>query len=132
VSEKDLDLARRAYDPFNRRDLDAFLGLCDLEIEVVSMLAGVEGETYRGRDGVARWFEDLSATFREMRVEPQAFVDCGDWVLVTGVTSARGKSSGLEIDWPWAHAFKAREGRISSWGLYRSEAEAREAAMAFG
>jgi hypothetical protein len=51
-------------DAFNRRDLDAFLSLCDPDVEFISYLARVEGgEPYRGYDGVRSWWERLLAVY---------------------------------------------------------------------
>lgn len=54
MSQENIELARRGYDAFNRRDLDAFLTLMDEDVEGTSVLVAIEGEQ-NGRDGIRRW-----------------------------------------------------------------------------
>lgn len=56
VSQENVELHQRAYDAFNRRDLDAFLALIDPDVKFSSLLMQVEGgNPYRGHDGVRSW-----------------------------------------------------------------------------
>jgi ketosteroid isomerase-like protein len=51
MSQENLELLHRAYDAFNRRDLDALLALCDPDVEFISYTMQVEGgDPYRGHD----------------------------------------------------------------------------------
>jgi len=43
MSEENVELFHRAHDAFNRRDTDAFLALCDPDMEVISGLRVLEG-----------------------------------------------------------------------------------------
>ena len=43
MSQENVALLHQAIDAFNRRDLDAFLVLCDPDVEFISYLARVEG-----------------------------------------------------------------------------------------
>ena len=61
------ELADRAVDALNRDDLDGFLDLVDPEVEFTSMIAEAEGETFRGHDGVRRWWESIRNAFEEVR-----------------------------------------------------------------
>jgi hypothetical protein len=54
MSQGNVETVRRRAEAFNRRDLDAFLALMDPEVEMVPILAKLEGaerNTYRGRAG---------------------------------------------------------------------------------
>ena len=51
MSQENVELLHRAYDAFNRRDLDALLALCDPDVEFISYTMQVEGgDPYRGHD----------------------------------------------------------------------------------
>ena len=60
MSQEHVDLHYRANDAFNRRDLDALLALMDDDVEVVPRVGAMEGESsYRGHDGVRRWWSNV-------------------------------------------------------------------------
>jgi hypothetical protein len=65
VPQDNVELAHRAYDAVNRRDVDAFLGLMDADVE---LLAAMEG-SYRGHDGVRRWWHDLLNAIPDLTIE---------------------------------------------------------------
>ena len=53
MSQENVEQLYRAYDAFNRRDLDAYLARIDPEVEFTPRIMGLEGGFYRGqRDGV--------------------------------------------------------------------------------
>ena len=62
MSQENVDRALDLLDAFNRRDLDAFVGLTHDQIEVESRLVVMEGG-YHGHDGVRRWWDDFLGAF---------------------------------------------------------------------
>ena len=97
MSQGNVDLARRAYEAFNRRDLEAFLALLDDEVEIDSRLVAIEGG-YHGHDGVRRWWKDLFDVMPDYRVEVEELIDLGERVLARTGHHGRGKSSGVEVE----------------------------------
>jgi ketosteroid isomerase-like protein len=61
MSEENVDVLRRFIDASNRRDLTAVLSCCDPGIEIESGRVLTGTPTYRGRDGIERWFRDMAA-----------------------------------------------------------------------
>ena len=59
MSQENVEIVRRAFEAFNRRDMTAFLDLLDPDVEWVPILAVLEGRVYRGHKDVRRWVEDL-------------------------------------------------------------------------
>jgi ketosteroid isomerase-like protein len=53
-----VELLRRAYAAFSRRDLDTILALAHDEVVVESRLVAIEGG-YRGLEGVRRWWTNM-------------------------------------------------------------------------
>jgi hypothetical protein len=52
MSHEVAEMAHRALEAFNRRDLDAFLALADDDIEFVPRIVGLgAGSVFRGHDG---------------------------------------------------------------------------------
>ena len=62
MSQENVDLTYRAYDAFNRRDLDAYLALMDDDVEIIPRADLMEG-TFHGHDGIRRWWENLFGVF---------------------------------------------------------------------
>lgn len=70
MSQARIELVRRWAQAFNDRDMDALLELTSPDFEFVPYLANlVETTTYRGHDGLRRYFEDADAAWEEIRVE---------------------------------------------------------------
>ena len=128
--QQGIELAHQACDAFNRRDLDAFLALCDPDVEFISYMAQVEGgEPYRGHDGVREWWESFHAVFPDFRVEIEQARDLGGGRLFSRWrTHARGVESGALTDQTVWQVARQRHGTVIEWRMFGSEEEALEAA----
>jgi ketosteroid isomerase-like protein len=129
MSKENVELLHQAFDAFNRRDLDAFLALCDPDVEFISYLARVEGgEPYRGHEGVRAWSERLLAVYPDFRAEIEEARDLGSRTIAR----VRTHGHGVESDAPMAqtvwHVAEVRHGKAVWWRFFASEAEAVEAA----
>ena len=129
MSQENLERTRRAFDAFNRRDLDAFLPLTDTEVEFATRYMELEGDPhYRGHDGVREWWRDLLAIFPDFSIEVLELHDLGG----SGIAALRVRGHGLDSGVPfeetvWAAA-EWRDGKVTRWRNFGSEAEALEAA----
>jgi len=118
-----LDTARSAYDAFGRGDLQA---LGELMAEDGSWLTSDElplgGET-RGRDAILGNMAQIPNYWSSFSVEPEEFIDAGEWVVVRG-TQRAGSDSG-EFESPFAHLIKFdAEGKIARGEFYADSAKA--------
>src|SRR5437899_5039788 len=104
MSQANVETARRAFDAFNRRDVDAFIELTTSDFEFYpSLLGAVEHGSFSGREGMEQYFEDVREAWEEFLVLADAFRDLGDRVLQLGRIEGRGKGSGVPVDTPyWA------------------------------
>jgi ketosteroid isomerase-like protein len=132
MSQENVELAFRMYDAFNRRDIDAFLALCDPGGEFISRIVELEGGgSYRGHDGVRSWWENLLGVFPDFSSEIEEVRDLGA-VTVARVRVRGHGSHGTESDAPMEQA----QWHVTEWGhkkatwvrICLSEAEALEAA----
>jgi ketosteroid isomerase-like protein len=113
VSQQNVELHRRLIDAYNARDTDAFVALCDPEIEVYSVFAAPGGAAYHGHDGVRQWHRDLEETWGDgLRVEPETFFDLGERTLVFSVLHGRALQSGTEAVMQNAQVATVRDGLI--------------------
>ena len=111
MSQENADLYRRFVKAFNARDVEALVALFDPEIEFHSIFAAVGGAPYHGHDGIRKWHQDFEEVWGdEIRAEPEAFFDLGEHMLVLQVLRGRGRQSGAEVEMPFFHVAKWREG----------------------
>jgi ketosteroid isomerase-like protein len=119
---------RRGLEAFNRADIAALMEACHPDAEFVPLRAVLEGVTYRGEEGLRKFFDETSEEWSKLRIEPQEFLEAGDRVLLLGRFQARGRASGVEVDVPAAWVFDMRAGRVARLQAYTDQAEARAAA----
>jgi ketosteroid isomerase-like protein len=119
------DLGRAALEALNRDDLDGFLELVHPEAEFTSMIAEAEGETFRGHEGVRRWWDAVRGAFAEVSWNLDEIRTHDD----RGVAKIRikGTLSGVEVSQTMWQAVVVRDGKAVWWGFFRAEAEALEA-----
>ena len=120
-----VDVAKRAVDCFNRRDVDELFGeLVTPDYEWWPAVAGAyEGGCYRGREGVERFVAAISEVWEEVQLIAEEFRDLGDRVLILGRQVGRGKGSGAQVDAPLAAIFDFRGSRIRRSRGYVDRAE---------
>ena len=126
MSRENVELARRGYDAFNRREIDGFLALMDESVEADSRLATVEGG-YHGHDGVRRWWDHLLGMFPDYTIEVEEVRDLGDVTLTRFVARGHSADTGTPlIDARW-QPIRWRDGKSVWWSVCATEAEALEA-----
>jgi ketosteroid isomerase-like protein len=129
MSEENVDVLHQAIDAFNRRDLDAFLALCDPDVEFISYLAQVEGgDPYRGHDGVRDWWERLLAVYPDFRAEIEEARDLGDRTIARARVHGRGVESDAPMDQTMWQLAEYCHGKTIGWRFFTGEADALEAA----
>jgi ketosteroid isomerase-like protein len=125
VSRENEKIAKRAFDAYNGRDLDAYDELYTPDYEWFPALVGIiDGESFRGREGIARYYEILSDIWEEFRVEGEEFRDAGDSLVVRIRIEARGKGSGVPVVARQTLICDFRAGRISRVRSYLDHGEA--------
>jgi ketosteroid isomerase-like protein len=109
VSLENVEIAKRAMDAFNIRDLDAFTASMTPDFEWFPALErGFDGGGYRGFEGVASYFANLRATWEELSFRAGEYRDLGEQVLALGRIEGRGSGSGVPVDAPMGIVFDFR------------------------
>jgi uncharacterized protein len=128
--DDNVTLVKRAFDAFAQRDVRTALELAAPEVEffapgTAALAHG--GRSYRGHDGIMRYFHDVARVWDELEVIPQEYRVTGDYVVVAGRLRAR-RRGGFLIDEPAQWVWQIREGKIVWACAYTDRDEALEAA----
>ena len=123
-----MEIALAAVDAWNRGDHEAWLALWDEEVEFYPLRAQLEGESYRGHDGLQRFLAEMTEDFEAVRFEIKETRDAGEQSVGIGRFRARGRASGVDINVPLGVVQRVRRGKIIYLRFYSEPAEALEAA----
>lgn len=92
-------------------------------------IASVEGATYRGHDGIRRYFEDMDGAWQERHNETCEIEVLGpDLVLTDNLARAVGRPSGVGVELRSAILWELSDGKIVKVHVCPSRGEALEAA----
>jgi uncharacterized protein len=106
--------ARAAYAAWSARDLDAFVEIFAEDVEVKPFLGRSLGaSTYRGHDGLRRWYEEANEDWDELRIEPHEFREEGDRLAVFLKAIGRGSGSHVEVEAELVHVAEFRNGKVT-------------------
>jgi ketosteroid isomerase-like protein len=84
MSEENVEIVRRMYDAWNRRDEEEMLAFSDPEVEFVNSPTAVEPGTRRGTNEVLAAFRTQWEFLRDGRQEIDRIYDRGEEILVLG------------------------------------------------
>lgn len=133
VSQENVEQHYRAADAFSRHDLDAFLAICDPDIELVSRHLELDGSGHlRGHAAVRRWWETLLSVYPDFTSEIEDVRDLGDVTIARHHFRGQGTESGAQMEqrqWQvtrWCHS------KADWWRSCPTEAEALEVAETLG
>lgn len=124
-----MDLVRRGFEAFNSDGVDGILPFIHPEFEATTPpeLAS-EPDSYRGHDGVRRYFDSFYEAMDEIRWDAHRFHGVRDRVVVEFTLRARGKSTGLEVSQDAVMVWRLRGDQAIGLELYPTLEEALQAA----
>ncbi len=128
MSEENVELQQRAFDAFNRRDLDAFLELADRNVEFTPLNLELEGGSYRGHDGVRSFWKDYLTVFPDFSVALEEVQDLGDVTVARVRLRGRGTGSDVPFEQPIWQVAEWRRKKCVWWHSFRGEHDALKAA----
>lgn len=129
MSDENVQIVRKAFDAFTRRDVGAALEVMNpaVELHTPATAALAQQETpYQGHDGIRRYFEHVEQVWEELEVILLEYHDAGEHVMVAGRVRAKERS-GRVVDTPAHWAWRIHGDRIT-WGcVYTDRKQALEA-----
>jgi uncharacterized protein len=99
-----VDNARTAYEAFGRGDLDALKEDFAEDVVWVTSDELPLGGVVEGRDQVMANFAQIPNYWTSFSVEPEEFIDAGDYVVVRGTQKAGNDKGSFEA--PFIHVLK--------------------------
>ena len=102
MSGEYVEILRALIDHWNagNRDLTTIGAYFDPAIELESPFSSIAGEPYRGHAGIEQWARDVDEQFAEWRITLGDIRVIPDAVLATSQIHARGRASGVLVDFP--------------------------------
>ena len=130
MSREDVELMRGGLGTLAEDGFEALLPLVHPDFEMTTQPGlAAEPQTYRGVEGMRRWWESFYEVMDEIRLAPREIVDAGeDAVIVEFELRATGQSSGLEVAQRACMLVHLRDGLMHRIELFATLAEARAAA----
>jgi ketosteroid isomerase-like protein len=116
VTNPSTGLVMAAYEAFGKKDIQGILNLCndDIVFEIHdAILNPNEIKTYKGKQEVAKFFEELGSKITYTKFQPTRFLADGDDVAIFVSTEFKQNSSGKNYNANYCHHFKTSNGKIS-------------------
>jgi len=110
--------------------MPAFLELIHPDVEWVPLRAVLDGDVYRGHEGIHRFIADMDDDIEHMQVRVDEVLEVADNVVVHGAIVGKGRGSGMDLDLELGWVIHVRSGRVDYLRAFSDRADARKAAEA--
>jgi uncharacterized protein len=114
VSRENVEVVRLGLLAFNSGDIEQVIAMAAGDFEaVVPPELSAEPDTYRGHEGLRRYFESFEDVMEEIHFEPERFIDAGEEVVTVVRLTARGRSTAISVEQRIAQIWSLREGKVA-------------------
>ncbi|MGH7588364.1 MAG: nuclear transport factor 2 family protein [Gemmatimonadota bacterium] len=129
MSQENVEVARRAYEAYNRGDLEGMVVdfAPTFAYETTGAVPGTRA-VYNGPNGWSEFAGWIREEFYDARIEIHDLIEAGDQVLAEVTLKGRGKQSGVETSWDLWHLWTVQEGKVVHGHGFTRRDEALEAA----
>src|SRR3954451_8755516 len=112
VSEANIAVMRRGFEALSTEGIEGLIRFVDPDFETTTPPGlAAEPDTYRGHDGVRRYWSSFEEVMEDIRFEPRRMSSLGDRVLVDLVIKARGRATGIEVEQNVAQVWVFKDGK---------------------
>lgn len=130
MSAENVEVVRTMFDSL--AEMDAFsptaasrlLEICHPDVEWDVSRLWPDGQIYRGRSGVVRFFRRWLGAWETYDFEVEEVLDAGAHVVVMLRERGRAKGTGAEVNHRFAQVWTLRDGRVVLWRAYAGREEA--------
>jgi ketosteroid isomerase-like protein len=129
MSESNADLVRRGFEAMREGDVDALLPFIHPDFEATTPPGlAAEPDTYRGAEGIRRYFDSFYDAMDRVNFEPEDFIQVGERVVVPLTLRARGRTTGIETAQEAVTIWDVKDGKAIRIEVYATLEEAMAAA----
>ncbi len=97
MAARNVELVRQGFEALREGDVEALIPLIHPEFEATTPPAlAAEPDTYRGPEGIRRYFESFYEVMDRVTFEAEDFIPVGERVVVPLTLRARGRTTGIE------------------------------------
>jgi ketosteroid isomerase-like protein len=134
MSQENVEVVRRVFDASAQRDADTVFSLFDPEAEWDNSRGPfkdlIGAGVYRGHEGLRRfWHEYYAEAWESVEDNLEELIDIGDSVVSVVNSRARGRASGVEVEWTHnAGVWTIRDGKVVRVAWFTTREEALKAA----
>jgi ketosteroid isomerase-like protein len=129
MSQENVEVVRRVADAWRRDDRDAWLAVWHEAAEFYPLRSQLEGDSYRGRDGLRKFMAELDDDWEYARFLVDEIRDAGEQLVALARFNALGRASRVELDYPIGIILAVERGLVVYARFY---SDAREALVAGG
>jgi ketosteroid isomerase-like protein len=110
VPDSNIEIVKRGFETLATGDVDALIPFLhpDFEMTTTGDVAS-EPDTYRGVEGMRRYWASFYEIMEEIRVEPLEFIAVGELVVVPSKLHARGKTTQIEASQSATQVWELRD-----------------------
>jgi ketosteroid isomerase-like protein len=128
MADENVELVRRGFEAMSNRGVEGILPYVHPEFEVTTPPSlAAEPDTYRGREGVRRWFGSFYDAVDEIRFDAHEYRAVGDKVVVPFTMRVRGRSTGIEAEQTAVQVWELRDALAYRMEIFATVEEAMEA-----
>jgi ketosteroid isomerase-like protein len=128
MPQDNVRIVREVFEAFNSEDIARIVEFTHPDfVAEVSAEISTEPDTYRGHDGIRRYFDSFQEAMYEIRFQAERFWDAGESVVVALRLTARGRRTNIPVEQRTAGVWTIRDGRVLRIQAYSSASQALEA-----
>jgi ketosteroid isomerase-like protein len=112
MATENADLIREGFEALRDGDVEALMPLIHPEFELTTPPGlAAEPDTYRGPEGVRRYFDSFYEAMDQVTFEPGDFIPVGERVVVPSTLRTRGRTTGIETTQRVVLIWDVKEGK---------------------
>ena len=120
-----LELVQSGYDAFAQGDIPRVLELLSVRVSWDVSPVLPEGGSWRGRDGVAEFLEQLGSLWADLTLDVEEWIDDGQNVVAVGRAAGRLRAqANAAAGYEFVHLFTVSEGEIARFRAWADPDEA--------
>jgi ketosteroid isomerase-like protein len=125
---ENLELIRNGYERLESEGYESLMDIThpDFEFTTPPDLAS-EPDTYRGEEGIRRYFESFYDAMEEVHLIPEDFIDARERVIVPTRLVAKGRTAGIEVEQKIVVVWSFRDGKVLGLDVFGTLEEAQAA-----